>query len=138
MMYKNTLFVHNVLELKFLILNEVHKIPYSRHPRYQKMITILRKDYLCPNMKNEEFEYIARCIECHQVKAEHQHPTSLLQPLPIPDWKWEIISLDFITRLPKHQNQNAYVMVVAEKHSKESHFIPVKLLIRLLILLIFL
>ena len=89
-------------EIELLILNEVHKSPYSRHPRYQNMITMLRKKYFGPKMKNEVSEYIARCIECQQVKAEHQHPTSLLQPLPIPIWKWEVTSLDFITGLPKN------------------------------------
>ena len=52
-------------------------------------------------MKNEVVEFLARCIECQQVKAEQQHPTGLLQPLPIPNWKWEVISLDFVTSLPK-------------------------------------
>ena len=83
-MYKNKLYVPNILEIKLLIINEVHKRPYSRHPGYQKMITMLRKEYFWPNMKNEFVEYIARCIECQQVKAKHQHPAGLLQPLPIP------------------------------------------------------
>ena len=48
-------------------------------------------------MKNEVAEFIAMCIECQQVKSEHQHPIGLLQPLPIPNWKWKVISLDFIT-----------------------------------------
>ena len=52
-------------------------------------------------MKTELAEYIARCFEC-QVKTEHNHPAGLLHPLPIPSWKWEIISLDFITGLPKN------------------------------------
>ena len=65
------------------------------------MITMLRKEYFWPNMKNEVVEFLARCIECQQVKAEHQHPTGLLQPLPIPSWKQEVISLDFVTGLPK-------------------------------------
>ena len=60
------------------------------------------------------------------MKTEHQHPARLLQPLPIPSWKWEIISLDFITGLPKKQNLNDYIMVVVDKLSKETHFIPVK------------
>ena len=69
---------------------------------------------------------IARCIEFQKVKAKHRHPTCLLQPLPIPDWKWEIIILDFITGLPKNQKQNDYVMVVVDKLSKGTHLIPVK------------
>ena len=113
-MYKNRLYVPNMSEIKLLILNEVHKSLYSRHPRYQKMVTMLRKEYFWPNMKNEVVEYIARCIEWQQVKAEHQHPSGLLQPLPIPNWKWEVISLYFITGLPKNQKQNNSIMVVIE------------------------
>ena len=77
-------------------------------------------------MKNEAIEFLSRCIECQQVKAENQHPIGLLQPLPIPNWKWEVISLDFITRFPKNQKQNDSIMVVVDKLSKETHFIPVK------------
>ena len=71
MLYKNRLYVPNIPEIKLLILNEVHKSSYSGHPRYQKMITMLRKDYFWVNMKNEVAKYIASCIECQQVKAEH-------------------------------------------------------------------
>ena len=85
-----------------LILNEVHKGPYSGHSWYQKMITMLIKEYFWPNMKNIVSKYISRCIECQQVKVEHQHPVGLLQPLPIPNWKWEVTSLDFVTSLPKN------------------------------------
>ena len=77
-------------------------------------------------MKNEVVEFLARCIECQQVKAEHQHPVGLLQPLPIPNWKWEVISLDFVTGLPKNQKQNDSIIVVVDKLSKEAHFIPIK------------
>ena len=70
-------------------------------------------------------EYITRCIQFQQVKAEHRNPTSLLQALPILDRKWEIISLDFITSIPKNQNQNDFMMVVVDKLSKGTHFIHV-------------
>ena len=125
-MYKDKLYVPNVPKVKLLILDEIHKTPYSGHPGYQKTITMLRKEYFWPNMKTEVAEYIARCFECQQVKTEHQHLAGLLQPLPIPSWKWEIISLDFITGMPKNQNQNDYIMVVVDKLSKAAHFIPVK------------
>ena len=116
----------NVLKVKLLILDEVHKTPYSGHPGYQKTVTMLRKEYFWPNMKSEVAEYIARCLDCQQVKTEHQHPAGLLQPLPIPSWKWEVISLDFITGLPRNQNQNDSIMVVVDKLSKTTHFIHVK------------
>ena len=77
-------------------------------------------------MKNELAEYIAKCFECQQVKIEHQHPAGLLQPFPIPSWKWETISLNFITGLPRNQNLNDSIMVVIDKLSKAAHFILVK------------
>ena len=66
-------------------------------------------------MKSEVAEHIARCLDCQQVKTKYQHPVDLLQPLPIPSWKWEVISLYFITGLPRNQNQNDSIMVVVDK-----------------------
>ena len=54
----------NIPEVKQLIFDEVHKSSYSGHPWYQNMITMLRKEYFWPNMKNEVAEFLARCIEC--------------------------------------------------------------------------
>jgi hypothetical protein len=56
----------------------------------------------------------------------NRHPAGLLQPLPIPEWKWETISMDFITGLPKSTKKNDAIMVVVDKLSKSAHFIPVK------------
>ena len=78
LLYKDRLYIPNVHKIKLLILNKIHKTPYSGHPGYQKTITILRNDYFWPNMKNELAEFIARCFECQQVKTEHQHPAGLL------------------------------------------------------------
>ena len=120
------MYIPNIPKIKLLIFNEIHKTPYLGHPGYHKTITMLQKDYFWPNMNNELVEYIAKSFECQQVKTKHQHPSSLLQPLPIPSWKWEIISLDFITGLPRNQNLNDLIMVVIDKLSKAAHFIPVK------------
>eukprot|EP00253_Pinus_taeda_P022079 PITA_22079 len=124
LLYKKRLFVPNDNNLKNLILNEFHTSHYAGHPRYQKMLTALRKKYYWPGMKKHVAEYLARCLECQQIKTEHQHPAGLLQPLPIPEWKWEIISVDFITGLPKTKRNNDSIMVVVNKLSKEAHFIP--------------
>jgi hypothetical protein len=67
---------------------------------------------------------LARCQDCQQINVEHQHPTGLLQPLPVLEWKWETISLDFIIGLHKTQKQNDSIMVVIDKLSKFAHFIP--------------
>jgi hypothetical protein len=58
--------------------------------------------------------------------VEHRHPTRLLHPLPIPEWKWETISMDFITGLPTSTKKNDAIMVVVDKLSKSAHFIPIK------------
>ena len=83
-------------------------------------------------MKKEVAEYLARCIECQQVKAEHQHPSGLLQSLPILEWKWEIMSMDFITGLLKNAKQHDSIMVIVDKLSKETQFILVKYTYKLL------
>ena len=114
---------------KWFNSNVLHKPPYARHPSDQKMITSLKKKLFWPNLKEDLVDYLSRCLECQQLKAEHQHPSGLLQPLPIPKWKWEQISLDFIIGFPLTQKQHDSIMVVVDKLSKlskDAHFIPVK------------
>eukprot|EP00253_Pinus_taeda_P021530 PITA_21530 len=96
---------------------------YARHPGYQEMITTLQKEYYLPGMKKNVAKYLAWCLECQQIKAEHQHLAGLLQPLPIPEWKWKIVSMDFMTGLPKTRKNNDSIMVVVDKLSKAPHFI---------------
>jgi hypothetical protein len=98
--YRNRLYIPNCNDLKRFIMDEPHKRLYIGHPGYQKMITATRKQFYCLGLKKDIANYLAKCILCQQVKAEHQHPAGLLQPLPIPEWKWETISMDFITGLP--------------------------------------
>lgn len=76
-------------------------------------------------MKKEEEKYLARCIEYQQVKVEYQHPTRFLNPFPIPEWKWEVISLDVIRGLLRTKGQHDSIMAVALTLSKEKHFISV-------------
>ena len=77
-------------------------------------------------MKQDITEYIVKCLEFHQVKIEHRQPASLLQPLHIPEWKWEVISMDFIMGFPKTSKHHDAIMVVVDKLRKETHFIPIK------------
>eukprot|EP00253_Pinus_taeda_P009514 PITA_09514 len=86
------------------------------------MIVALRKEYYWPGMKKNVAEYLARCLECQQIKAEHQHLGGLLQPFPIPEWKWETISMDFITGLPKKGKNNNSIMVVVDKLRTQLNF----------------
>jgi hypothetical protein len=77
-------------------------------------------------MKREIVEYISRCMECQKVKTEHMHPTRLLQPLPIPEWKWEVVIMDFIMGFPRTEKIHDSIMVEVDKLTKYAHFIPLK------------
>jgi hypothetical protein len=72
-------------------------------------------------MKKKMANYIARCIECQKVNNEHRNPTRLLQPLPIEKWKWEVVIVDFITKLPRIVKQHDSIMVVVDKLHILSH-----------------
>jgi hypothetical protein len=124
--YRDRLYIPKDADLKRFIMDELHKRPYTGHPGYQKMITATRKPFYWPGLKKDIAKYLSQYIECQQVKAEHRHPAGLLHPLHIPEWKWETISMDFITRLPTSTKQNDAIMVVVDKLRKYAHFIPVK------------
>jgi hypothetical protein len=74
-------------------------------------------------MKRYVIDYLDRCMECQKVKAEHIHPTTLLHPFPIPEWKWKVVTIDFITKLPRKTRQHDSIMVVVDKLTKYAHFI---------------
>jgi hypothetical protein len=105
----------------------MHNVPYAGHPGYQKTIAVVKSQYYWPCMKKEVADFVAICLECQKVKAEHRHPASLLQPLPIPEWKWEVVTMDFIAKLPRTNKQHDYIMVVVGKLTKAAHFVLVKL-----------
>jgi hypothetical protein len=77
-------------------------------------------------MKRDIVEYIAKCLECQRVKVENRHPVGLSQPLPIPQWKLEVVAMDFITRLPRTRKQHDAIMVVVDKLTKAAHFFPMR------------
>ena len=126
LLHKNIIFVPNAHNLKRMILHEMHNLPYARHPEYQKIVAAVKSHYFWPGMKREIIEYIARCMECQKVKAEHRHPVGLLQPFPIPEWKWKVVTMDFITGLPRTGKLHDSIMVVVDKLTKAAHFIPLK------------
>jgi hypothetical protein len=103
----------------------MHNLPYVGHPEYQK-IAAVKSQYYWPSMKKKIVDYISKCLECQKVKVEHRHPNGLFQPFPIPEWKWEVVTMDFITKLPRTRNQHDVIMVVVENLTKASHFIPMK------------
>jgi hypothetical protein len=86
----------------------------------------LKEQFWWHGMKREIAFYIARCDVCQCVKAEHQRPAGLLQPLKVPMWKWEEVSMDFITGLPRSKRGHDSIWVIVDRLTKVAHFIPVK------------
>jgi hypothetical protein len=127
LMYRGIIYVPNYQELKNMILREMHNVPYAWNPGYHKTIAAVKSQYYSPGMKKEIADFISRCLECQKVNDENRHPTGLLQPLPIPEWKWEVVTMDFKTKLPRTNKQQDSIMVVVDKLTKAAHFILVKL-----------
>ena len=126
LMHKNIICVPSSGELRNLVLKEMRNVPYDGHLGYQKMITTVRSQLFWSRMKKDVADYIARCMECQKVKVEYRHPMSLLQPLLIPEKKWEVITIDFITKYPRTTRKHDSIMVVVDKLTKATHFVPVK------------
>jgi hypothetical protein len=108
-----------------LILSEVHRAVYMAHPGVTKMRENLKPLFLWKGMKADIVNYVARCLECQQVKAEHRHLARLLQPHTILESKWEVISMDFIVGLPLMERIHDLIFVVVETLKKSAHFIHV-------------
>nr|GEY44526.1 reverse transcriptase domain-containing protein [Tanacetum cinerariifolium] len=92
-------------DLRSVIMTESHKSKYSIHPGSEKMYQDVKKLYWWPNMKADIASYVGKCLTCARVKAEHQRPSRLLVQPVIPEWKWDNITMDFITKLPSHHKK---------------------------------
>ncbi|GJY52443.1 putative reverse transcriptase domain-containing protein [Tanacetum coccineum] len=86
----------------------------------------LKKLYWWPNMKAIIAEYVGKCLTCSRVKAECQKPSGLLIQPEIPTWKWERITMDFITKLPKTSSGHDIIWVIVDRLTKSAHFIPTR------------
>ena len=86
----------------------------------------LKQTFWWTRMKREIAKFVNECDVCRRVKAKHQRPAGLLHPLPIPEWKFDRIEMDFVTGFPKSKKGNDSIFVVIDKLSKVAHFLPVK------------
>ncbi|GKA73067.1 putative reverse transcriptase domain-containing protein [Tanacetum coccineum] len=109
-----------------LIMHESHKSKYSIHPRSDKMYQDLKKLYWWPNMKAEIATYVSKCLTCAKVKIEYQKPSGLLVQPEIPQWKWENITMDFVTKLPRTAAGQDTIWVIVDRLTKSAHFLPMR------------
>ena len=78
-------------------------------------------------MKKQVEEFVRQCLTCQQVKVEHQRPAELLQPLEVTEWKWEHITMDFMTHLPRTLRGHDAVWVKVNLLTKSTHFLAVQM-----------
>jgi hypothetical protein len=95
------------------------------HPGSTKMYQDLKQNFWWTCMKREIVKYVSECDICQRVKASHLKTASILQPLPIPSWKWEDISMDFIVGLPNTSQRHDSIWVIIDRLTKTAHFLPV-------------
>nr|GFC38107.1 putative reverse transcriptase domain-containing protein [Tanacetum cinerariifolium] len=86
----------------------------------------LKKLYWWPNMKAEIAAYVSKCLTCAKVKREYQKPSGLLVQLKIPQWKWENIKMDFVTKLPKTAAGQDMIWVIVDCLIKSAYFLPMR------------
>ena len=87
----------------------------------------LCRQYYWSGMKRHVGDFVRRCLTCQQFKAEHQKPAGLLQPLEVAEWKWEHVTMDFVTHLPRTQQRHDVVWVIMDRLTKSSHFLVVRM-----------
>eukprot|EP00253_Pinus_taeda_P011774 PITA_11774 len=108
------------------ILEESDRALYCAHPGVKKMYADARKLFFWAGMKHDIVQFVAKCLKCQRVKANHRHPAGLLQPRDIPTSKWEVISMDFVVGLPLTSQRHNAILVIVDKLTKSAHFIPVR------------
>jgi hypothetical protein len=124
--FNNRIVVPKNDEVYQQILDEAHLSRYSIHPGSTKMYHDLKQHYWWTKMKIEIARYVAKGDTCRRVKAIHMKTAGPLQSLPVPTWKWEDISMDFIMGLPRTAKGFDSIWVIIDRLTKIANFLPVK------------
>ncbi|CAI7883867.1 unnamed protein product [Closterium sp. NIES-54] len=118
------IWVPNYPPLRQLLLEEFHDVLYAGHFGSNKTLAGIAKVYYWPHMANDVQKFVTSCDTCQRMKSSKQKKAGLLQPLPVPEQPWQVVSLDFITGLPPTNAGHDAILVVIDKFSKMGHFIP--------------
>ncbi|KAL6538163.1 hypothetical protein OROGR_012151 [Orobanche gracilis] len=114
-------------EIKKMILEESHRSRLSIHPGATKMYQDLKGLFWWPGMKRDVAQFVYACLTCQKSKIEHQKPAGLMQLLEVPEWKWDSISMDFVTGLPNTLRGHDSIWVIVDRLTKSAHFIPINI-----------
>ncbi|CAI5485838.1 unnamed protein product [Closterium sp. Naga37s-1] len=107
-----------------ILLEEFHDVPYAGHFGSNKTLAGIAKYYYWPRMAADVQQFVTSCDTCQRMKSSKQKKAGLLQPLPVPEQPWQVVSLDFITGLPSTSRGHDSILVVIDKFSKMGHFLP--------------
>lgn len=124
LLYHNHSFVHPSSSFIPKILTEYHSSPLGGHSSFDKTYRRIRTDFFLPHMKTTIFTFVLECDTCQRNKVETKPLPGLLQPLNIPQGKWQDIAMDFITGLPPSAGFDS-IWVIIDRLTKYSHFLPV-------------
>jgi hypothetical protein len=116
--------IPDVPRLRSDVLNDHHDAPLAGHFGEEKTIAAVKRKYFWPGLSNTVRRYVKSCDVCQRVKISQQRPGGLLQPLPVPERRWEDISMDFIMQLPRTPRGYDAILVVVDRLTKRAHFIP--------------
>ncbi|GJS67948.1 putative reverse transcriptase domain-containing protein [Tanacetum coccineum] len=112
--------------MRTLIMDEAHATKYFVYPRADKMYYDMRDLYWWPRMKKDIAMYVSKCLTCSKVKEEHSKPSRLLQQPEIPEWKWEKITMDIITKFPRTISGHDAIWVIVDQLTKSAHFLAIR------------
>ena len=124
--YRDRVCVPNDSELKKSILEEAYSRSFAIHLGSTKMYQDLKTSYWWSGMKKDVSDFVTKCMVCQRVKAKHKIPSSLFQPIRIPEWKWDRITMDFVVGLPLTRRKHDSIWVMVDRFTKSSHFLPVR------------
>ncbi|CAI7792739.1 unnamed protein product, partial [Closterium sp. NIES-54] len=117
------IWVPNYAPLWQILLEEFYNVPYAGHFGSNKTLAGIAKYYYWPRMAADVQQFVTSCDTCQRMKSSKQKKTGLLQPLPVPEQPWQVVSLDFVTGLPSTSRGHDSILVVIDKFSKMGHFI---------------
>ncbi|KAJ9512306.1 hypothetical protein QJQ45_012930 [Haematococcus lacustris] len=123
---KGTVMVPNDPELREYILHEMHDAAYAGHVGITKTLERLSRVFYWDTMRADVRHYVTTCDACQRDKSSTLKPGGLLNPLSIPDYRWESVSMDLITKLPSASHGFDAICVFVDRLSKMVHFVPCK------------
>nr|GEY28970.1 retrotransposon protein, putative, Ty3-gypsy subclass [Tanacetum cinerariifolium] len=118
--YQDRILVPLTGEVRTIIMDEAYKSKYSVHPGANKMYYDLRDMYWWPGKKKDIALSVSKCLTCLKIKVEHQRPSGLLRKPEIPEWKWERITMDFVTKLPRTSTGHDAIGIITDGQSERT------------------